>query len=195
MRDSGKPAVGHNLAFDLSYSLHSYAQVAPLPCPRFPAACLPPRLPRLLVRRLRSQAAPYSRRAGRALPQPRLPYPLASSPHLPPTRHHPCRSCREAGRSTSSWWGAGSRGASTTPSFFPVSEVAGQAACLGHGWLLRHSPVASTMCLHLLGPTPLSQPGWTFSLLRAPVEPAPACCLLCRPVAGCVFRHQPGLHP
>ncbi|EFN53567.1 hypothetical protein CHLNCDRAFT_136728 [Chlorella variabilis] len=29
MRDSGKPAVGHNLAFDLSYSLHSYAQELP----------------------------------------------------------------------------------------------------------------------------------------------------------------------
>lgn len=29
MRDSGKPAVGHNLAFDLSYSLHSFAEELP----------------------------------------------------------------------------------------------------------------------------------------------------------------------
>ena len=29
IRDSGKPAVGHNLAFDLSYSLHSFAQELP----------------------------------------------------------------------------------------------------------------------------------------------------------------------
>lgn len=28
-RDSGKPAVGHNLAFDLAYSLHSFAQELP----------------------------------------------------------------------------------------------------------------------------------------------------------------------
>jgi adenine C2-methylase RlmN of 23S rRNA A2503 and tRNA A37 len=27
MRDSGKPAVGHNLSFDLAFSLHSYAEV------------------------------------------------------------------------------------------------------------------------------------------------------------------------
>jgi hypothetical protein len=31
MRDSGKPCIGHNLAFDLSYSLHSFAQVGALP--------------------------------------------------------------------------------------------------------------------------------------------------------------------
>ncbi|KAL4459112.1 hypothetical protein ABPG75_013977 [Micractinium tetrahymenae] len=29
MRDCGKPAVGHNLAFDLAYSLHSYAEELP----------------------------------------------------------------------------------------------------------------------------------------------------------------------
>jgi poly(A)-specific ribonuclease len=29
IQDSGKPAVGHNLAFDLSYSLHSFAQELP----------------------------------------------------------------------------------------------------------------------------------------------------------------------
>ncbi len=28
MRDCGKPAVGHNLAFDLAYSLHSYAEAS-----------------------------------------------------------------------------------------------------------------------------------------------------------------------
>lgn len=27
MRDSGKPCVGHNLALDLAYSLHSFAAV------------------------------------------------------------------------------------------------------------------------------------------------------------------------
>lgn len=36
MRDCGKPMVGHNLAFDLGYSLHSFAQVrwesSPAPC-------------------------------------------------------------------------------------------------------------------------------------------------------------------